>query len=435
MNRPEGGDSAELRRQLLALIEHFEPAKAKEEQHQSLGELLTIARGYQLPPVQWTDLISGLSGAASDTSLTSESVAELCRAVADWRKNLRPVPVRPESEKPRPVRTTTPGNSPPPIPPRPPVFKVWREAAVEIREQLLPNAGRGRFQEWMMPQHKWRSGWSEAHLVVSALDSEDREAVVVVPTERAASSNDAQKWWQRKVAAASRLKGIPAGQGSWAKVLEAGPAEEPSFVMLEREVAGESLLEAVARNSVPALRDRVEVAVALCTILERVGDYGANLLDLPPEAVRLELRPGLRMIRLADATSVIPFDHLLPEWKLGGEPGSDTARGVGRSQVFLVAAVLLTFLRGDLRSLRAGGTTVVGRSASLAVLAGRPEWCNHEADSITESVVYELERKAGGGGVAIRELVDVLRWALAEQPDQRHVSPRELAAALQKCLR
>jgi hypothetical protein len=178
----------------------------------------------------------------------------------------------------------------------------------------------------------------------------------------------------------------------------------------------------------------VNVAVALCTILERAADHGVNVLDLPPEAVRLELRPGLRMIRLADATLVIPVDHLLPEWKLGGEPRPDTARGVGRSQVFLVAAVLLTSLRGDLRSLRADGTTLVGRSASLALLAGRPEWCNHEADTITESVVYELEKKPGGG-VAIRELVDVLRWSLAEQPDQRYVSPRELATALKKCLR
>jgi hypothetical protein len=285
-----------------------------------------------------------------------------------------------------------------------------------------------------MPLHQWRSGWSEAHLVVSAQDSEDREAVVVVPTERAASSNDAQKWWQRKIAAASSLKGIPAGHSCWAKVLKIGPAEAPSFVMLEREVAGESLLEAVARNSVPALRDRVDVAVGLCTILERAADHGVNVLDLPPEAVRLELRPGLRMIRLADATSVIPVDHLLPEWKLGGEPRADTPRGVGRSQVFLVAAVLLPFLRGDLRSFRADGTTVVGRSASLALLAGRPEWCNHEADTITEFVVYELEKKPGGG-VAIRELVDVLRWSLAEQPDQRHISPRELATALKKCLR
>ncbi len=435
MIRPEGGDSAELRRQLLALIEHFEPAKAKEEQHQSLGELLTLARGYQLPPLQWMELISGLSGSASDSLLTNEAVVELCKAVADWRKNLRSVAVRPDGEKPRPVRTTTPDNSPPPIPSRPPVFKAWREAAVEIRDQLIPNAGRGRFREWMMPLHQWRSGWSEAHLVVSAQDSDHREAVVVVPTERAASSNDAHKWWQRKVAAASRLKGISAGQGCWAKVLEAGPVEEPSFVMLEREVSGESLLEAVARNSVPSLRDRVEVAVALCTILERASDHGVNVLDLPPEAVRLELRPGLRMIRLADATSVIPVDHLLPEWKLGGEPRADTARGVGQSQVFLVAAVLLTFLRGDLRSLRAGGSTVVGRSASLALLAGRPEWCNHEADTTTESLVYELENRAAAGGVAIRDLVDVLRWALAEQPDQRHVSPRELATALKKCLR
>lgn len=434
MNRAEKVDSAELRRQLLALIEHFEPAKAKEEQHESLAELLTIARGYQLPPVKWMELIVTVAGKAGDTSLTSESVAELCRAVADWRTNLRPVAVRPESEKPRPVRTTKPENLPPPIQSRPPVFKAWRDAAVEIREQLLPNAGRGRFQDWMMPLQQWRSGWSEAHLVVSAQDSEDREAVVVVPTEQAASSYDAQKWWQRKIAAASSLKGIPAGQGCWAKVLKTGPAEEPSFVMLEREVAGESLLEAVARNSVPAIRDRVDVAVALCTILERVADHGVNVLDLPPEAVRFELRPGLRMVRLADATSVIPVDHLLPEWKLGGEPRPDTARGVGRSQVFLVAAVLMTFLRGDLRSLRADRTTVVGRSASLALLAGRSEWCNHEADTITESVVYELEKKPVGG-VAIRELVDVLRWSLAEQPDQRYVSPRELATALKKCLR
>ncbi len=435
MNQPDGGDSAELRRQLLALIEHFEPAKAQEEQHQSIGELLNIARGYQRPPEQWTDLILGQSSAASDTSLKRELVADLCRAVADWRKTLRPVPVRPESGKPRPVRITTPENSPPPIPPRPQVFKAWREAAVEIREQLLPNAGRGRFREWMIPQYQWRSGWTEAHLVVSALDSEDREAVVVVPTERAASSNDAEKWWQRKVVAASRLKGIPAGQGCWAKVLEAGPSREPSFVILEREVVGESLWDAVARNSVPALRDRVEIGVALCTILERAADHGVNLLDLPPEAVRLELRPGLRMIRLADATSVIPVDHLLPEWKLGGEPRADTAHGVGRTQVFLVAAVLLAFLRGDLRSLRAGGTSVVGRSASLALLAGRPEWCNHEADTITESLVYELERQPSGGGVAIRELVDILRWALSEEPDQRHLSPRELATALKKSLR
>lgn len=435
MNRPDNCDSAELRGQLLALIDHFEPAKAKEEQHQSLGELLTIARGYQRPPAQWTELISRLSGAAGNASLTSESIAELCKAVADWSKNLRPVPSRTGKEKRPPDRPTAPEHSLPPIPPRPPVFKAWREAAVEIRGQLLPNAGRGRFRDWMMPIHQWRSGWTEAHLVVSELDAEDREAVVVVPTERAASSSDAQKWWQRKVAAASRLRGIPAAQGSWAKVLEAGPAEEPSFVMLERVVAGESLWEAVARNSVPTLRDRVEVAVALCTILERAGDHGVNLLDLPPEAVRLELGPGLRMIRLADATSVIPVDHLLPEWKPGGEPRPDTAHEVGRSQVFLVAAVLLAFLRGDLRSLRAGGTTVVGRPASLALLAGRPEWCNREADTITESVVYELEKKPGGGGVAIRELVDVLRWALAERPDQRHVSPRELATALKKCLR
>jgi hypothetical protein len=434
MNRAEKGNSAELRRQLLALIEHFEPGKSKDEQHESLGELLTIARGYQLPPVQWMELIVTLSGKAGDTSLTSESVAELCRAVADWRTNLRPVPVRPEGEKPCPVRTTKPEKSPPTIAPRPPGFKAWRDAAIEIREQLLPNAGRGWFQEWMMPQHQWRSGWSEAHLLVSAKDSEDREAVVVVPTELAASSNDAQKWWQRKIAAASGLKGIQAGQGCWAKVLKTGPAEDPSFIMLEREVAGESLLEAVARNSVPALRDRVDVAIALCTILERAADHGVNVLDLPPEAVRLELRPGLRMIRLAEATLVIPVDHLLPEWKLGGEPRPDTTRGVGRSQVFLVAAVLLTFLRGDLRSLRADGTTVVGRSASLALLAGRPQWSNHEADTITESVVYELEKKPGGG-VAIRELVDVLRWSLAEQPDQRYVSLRELATALKKCLR
>jgi hypothetical protein len=167
----------------------------------------------------------------------------------------------------------------------------------------------------------------------------------------------------------------------------------------------------------------------------RAGDHGVNLLDLPPETVRLEWQPGSRMIRLADATSVIPGNHLLPEWRQGGEPRSDTAHGVGRSQVFLVAAVLLAFLRGDLRFLRTGGPMVAGRSASLALLAGRPEWCDREADAITGSVVYELERRSGGGGVEIRELVDVLRWALAEQPDQRHYNPRELAAALRKCLR
>lgn len=440
MSQADSGDltagAAELRQQLLALIAHFDPVKAKREHHQTIGELLTIARGYQHPPSQWKSLILSLSSSLENTPLTVESCAELIKAVSDWRKILRAVPVCPVIEKP-PQRneTTFLEQSPPPTPPPPPKSKEWRVAAGEIRGQLMRDAGGCRFQDWILPRLMWRSGWSEAYSVVSAGESEDRAAVVVVPTELAASSRDARNWWRRKVVAAGRLKGNPPGQGAWDKVLQAGPEEEPTFVILEGNVAGETLAEVVERNSVPALCAQVEIAVALCTVLERAGDHGVNLLDLPAEAVRLEWGPGLRMIRLADATSVIPAGHLLPEWRLGGSPPSDTARGVGRSQVFLVAAVLLSCVRGDLRFLRTSEPKVAGRSASLALLAGRPEWCNHKADAITGSLVYELEKRAVGGGVVIRELVEVLRWALAERPEERYASPRELAGLLQKCLR
>ena len=428
---------ADLRQQILAVIAHFDECEARSGQALRIGELLLIARGFQPPPVSCQNLIRDLSGPGEDQQLTVVVVADLINALAEWQNKLQITPHRVAGAPQLPSlgiapQFPIPENSPSPSPARAP--KDWRLAVNEIRAELLTGTSTGYFGNGMLPRLLWHSVWSEAYSVVSENESNDRH-VVVIPNQQAAFSQDAHQWWQKKVAAGRMQMERQIEHVWWNQVLQAGSEDEPTFVILEGTASAPTLAEVVERRTVHTHSDQVEIAIGLCTAIECASDRGVSVLDLPADAVQVSWQPGLKMTRLTDVTAVIPADNFLPEWCLGGPPPvADKTRSVGQSQVFLLAASLLASLRADFQFCRAGAPGAVGRSASFALLAGQKGLCGHDPDLVTDSLVYELERSPGKGGVAIIQLVNILRWALADRPSERYSSPRELARLLRSCL-
>ena len=320
--------------------------------------------------------------------------------------------------------------------------REWARLCGDLRERLLGGSHAFPFQDWDLPQAEWCSRWTEAFRAIPVRSGARGSATILVPSESAASSAGAERAWGLRVAAADQMLRNPPGAsyGLVAGVLGKADGETPGYIILDRSPhARRSLEERLLKGDFPTPEGAVCLGMALCSILESLNLSGVSLLELPLAAIVFEDSPGLRVTEILDPTAVVPESPLIPEWRALEDPTAparESGKAVARAQVFLVAALVLAIARGTFRA-PAGEAPEAGRSSTFARLAGMPELADQDAERIAAPLSEYLARKWPGqkSRVDCQRLVSVLRWALAESPDQRHPSLPALGAELESSLR
>ncbi len=317
-----------------------------------------------------------------------------------------------------------------------PFPREWKPLVLDTRERLLGPIPQPPFSHWILPQPLWRGPWTEAFAVISPDELANAAATALVPSEDGADSQEAIEAWRARVAAATRLSTNPVRPrtGLVSKVLNCAGNSTPSYVLLERLPHGpRPLAERLRSADCPTPTQILQLAAALCELLTSLAAAHVRIMDLQPELVAFEHSEGLRLTQLLDPTAVWPIADLVPELR---SPGSSLStmlaeRAVAeRAQVFLVAALTLSLLRNTAQLLQSpiGGS---GRSVSFAMLAGVPELANADPERIAEPLIDDLQRHYGHSpdSIASETIVRVCRWALSEEPEERHQSLSALAAS------
>jgi hypothetical protein len=441
----EAGDAAqdplgakEFRQVLTRIIGLFEGGASVNLRNTSISNLIERAMACDLPPRQLEILLQEAFEGGDSFFEERDRLKLLTEACESWHRELSgrrllassntaqkggtTAHVKiPEKSRPLSIRTQA-ANQP------------WTEAVKSVREGLLGLPSSGLGSVWEMPRKVWSSPWIEAYRVSSFSGEDERQGLVLVPTDAAGNSKEAESWWRLKVEAAQKLKAQARPDDRLAKVIDHGTHASPSFVLLEWDPPCGSLLDYVATKQSRTLRDEVEIALAWCELLASIGRRGILVVDLPPALIHLRCSAGQRSLFLADPTAVIPASHLLPELRSSRAiPSCARYRTANRDQVFLVGALLLTCVRRQMGVLQ-GGISTSGPSASLASLSGLPGLSTRLPSEVLPSIHAYLEKHPKPSGVNVSALCHALRWSLAESGLERPANLEKLSADLSASL-
>lgn len=319
-----------------------------------------------------------------------------------------------------------------------PLPKMWNERVSAIRERLLSDAGpRPPFSRWILPQPKWTSRWIDSLAVVATDDDDSTTRFILIPSEDAAQSSEAEGCWLKRVQTAEILqRGTTPSQIARVSV-ERDDDVPCGIALLRSDFVRRTLADRVRGDNGMSPRECVDLGISLCSILGSLNARGIHVLDLSPEWIAFDWSEGQRFTQLLDPTAVIPGRGLLPEWR-GTEFGLAEASELGQpesSQVFLIGSLVLAlvcetvddFLTADFPD---------GRSATFACLSGVRYLADSHAGSISAPLVADLARKAAqfGDRMDANAVVESLRWSVAERRDERYGSLLSFAATLRKAM-
>jgi len=334
-----------------------------------------------------------------------------------------------------PAKQTVAATSPPLIP----LPQAWAEFVFAVRGRLLSELGpQPPFSRWMLPLPRWASRWIEAFAVVAADEHDSNTGFVLVPSEDAAASSDAERYWQQRFQTAQLLQ----AQTASPQIARVVPHREFEFLcgitLLRSEFARRTIADRIQGGHRLSPRECVELGISLCGILGALNAHGVHVIDLSPKWIAFDWSPGQRFTQLLDPTAVIPGCGLLPEWR-GGDFGLAEATALPKpevSQVFLIGAIVLSLLRQTNEEFDAAQFPT-GRSATFACLSGSGQLADSHGSTIAAPLVADVEREAAIFHELIdaKAIVEALQWSVAERPIDRFDTLLLLSRALHKAVR
>jgi hypothetical protein len=425
-----------LRQILLEIIRFFDEDQAEREYKYSMLELIDLVQACDMPPHKTETLFHAATEAGEVFFQDSLHVNILVEGCESWFRSLvetRKLAVHLPQETPAHEITREPVSRAV-VKPRP-VAEPWDRLVLRVREELLGFPATGLGLLWSMPRKIWESPWVEAYRVAAFTDEDERQGVILIPTKKAADFPEALEWWKSKVKVAASLYEQAVPDSRIANVIEHADPLNPAYVLLDHNPPCASLIESTSFTQLGSLNAKVEAALAWCELLTGLGRRGVFVVDLPPALLSQRWSMSQKSVYLADPTAVIPSYKILPEYRTsGGLPKVDMYRNAACDQVFVVGALLLACIRGDLECLQTG-ISVCGPSASLSALAGLPQLSNRAPNEVSPSVCNLLERHEGSHGVDCTALTYALQWALTEDRSARYPTLQKLSADLQKCFK
>ncbi len=433
----------QLQNALWAILDRLDPDEAQRERFSEVPRLLETIRLYELSPK-----INQLLKCFGDhrdrppnsdwSSLTTETLAELNSWLTELGlPTVEKVPIAPPP-KPAPVPEThlIPAKSTTPLSPLP---LTWPEFVLGVRERLQSECGSLRpFARWTLPQHRWSSRWIDAFAVIATDEHDSNTGFILVPSDDAATSPEAEKCWRKRIETALYLQRTTA-TSQVARVLLHTEAESAcGIALLRSEFTRRTLADRVQGGDCLSPRECVELGISLCGILGALNAHGINVLDLSPSWIAFDWGAGQRFTQLLDPTAVIPGRGLLPEWR-GTELGLADAAELAKpepSQVFLVGALVLALMCRTIDDLLAEQFPN-GRSATFASLSGSRNLADSHSNSIAAPLVADLTRKAAHFHEEIdsQAVVEALQWSVAERHDERFDTLLRFAAAMRNAVR
>lgn len=417
--------SVTLRSALWAILERLDPDEARRECSSDVARLIETIRLY------------GASSRILRLSVcpTSEMVAELNSWLTELGLSvldeLPPPPESPKILEPQFIKTV-------PSPSLRPLPLTWRDFVFSVRERLLSGNGPSPpFSRWTLPLHRWSSRWVDAFGVIATDEHDSNTGFVLVPSDDAATSHEAEKCWRKRIETALYLQRTTA-TSQVARVLLHTEAESAcGIALLRSEFTRRTLADRVQGGDCLSPRECTELGISLCGILGALNAQGINVLDLSPSWIAFDWSAGQRFTQLLDPTAVIPGRGLLPEWR-GAELGLADAAQFAKpepSQVFLVGALVLALMcRTDEDLLSEQFPN--GRSATFASLSGSRNLADSHSNSIAAPLVADLTRKAAHFHEEIdsQAIVEALQWSIAERHDERFDTLLRFAAAMRKAV-
>lgn len=438
-------ESDQIRNVLWTVLEQLNPDEARNEQASDLLRLLEVIRSYGKVSPKIIQLIRSLGSNNADVlgELSANERGETLVDLNVWLAEKGLPPFDEISIPPERLENTTRASPVPRriIPSVSPLLQPWSEFVPGVRDRLLSESGPlPPFARWMLPQYRWSSRWIDAFEVVAAEEDYSGSGFVLVPSEDAAKSPEANECWQMRALAAKRADSIPKStvSGKIARVVLDIEAGLPCGISLLRsDLARRTLADRIPSDQRLSARQCVELGISLCGILGMLNAHQIHVMELSPATIAFDWNSGHRITQLLDPTAVIPGEGLLPEWR-GAELGLANAPEFGNlesSQVFLVGALVLALMCGTVDALLKAQFPE-GRSATFAVLSGSPKLADSYSDSIAAPLVLDLSRHVirADDPLEMALVVKALQWSLAEQQNYRYDTLQVFAAELSQAL-
>jgi len=301
---------------------------------------------------------------------------------------------------------------------------AWVDLVPELRRRL--SQSRPPFDRWNWAMSKWRRRWVEAFWVTPA-DDRDLGAWILVPTEEAASSLEAQRSWTARLAAAQTLIRHD-NQPYGSRVLATETATGRIVLRLPEYIQG-SLHQLNTLNP----RVSIECGIALCDVLAHFNRIGVRLHDLSPEWIAFESEPARRFTAILDPTAVVPDRFLMPEWR-NYEHGLSSASlpdDYECSQVFLIAGLTLCLLLDRTDALTK--EIPFGHSATIAYLSGLEQLANDHPSRVQAILTATIRERCDQYDFPLDAalLAEIMCRSLAEKKQHRFSELSKLQVALQ----
>ncbi len=424
-----------LRRLLLEIIRFFDGDQAERGLKSSMLELVEVVQACDMPPLKTeksfqtaTERGEVFFQDAVNVELLVEGCEEWLSVLVGGRITAPPLsPQPPHAERPIDPVIRPPDKARP-------LAEPWRDLVLRVRDELLGFPATGLGLLWSMPRKICESPWVEAYRVESFTDEGERRGMILIPTEKAADFPEALDWWKFKVQTAARLYEQNVTDSRMANVIEHADPLNPAYVLLDHNPPCAPLIDSTVFSQTGSLSAKVEASLAWCELLGGLGRRGIFVVDLSPALLSQRVSLSQKSVFLADPTAVIPSYKILPDFRSSGVlPKVDRYRDATCDQVFVVGALLLACIRGDLKCLQTG-IAAYGPSASLSALAGFPELSARTPNEVSPLVYNLLDRHEKSHGVDCTALAYALQWALTEERSARYPNLQKFAADLQKCL-
>lgn len=424
-----------MRQLLLDIIRFFDEDQAERGLKSSMLELVDLVLACDMPPLKTEKLFHAATERGEVFFHDAVNVDLLVEGCEAWLFSLvggriptpplsLQTPPREQTNEPV-IRSSVKARS---------LAEPWRDLVLRVRDELLGFPATGLGLLWSMPRKIWESPWVEAYRVASFTDDDERRGMILIPTEKAADFPEALEWWKFKVHTAARLYEQNVTDSRMANVIEHADPLNPAYVLLDHNPPCAPLIESMGFSKTGSLSAKVEASLAWCELLAGLGRRGIFVVDLPPALLSQRWSLSQKSVFLADPTAVIPSYKILPEFRSSGVlPKIDRYRDAKCDQVFVVGALLLACIRGDLECLQPG-IAAYGPSASLSALAGLPQLSARTPNEVSPSVCNLLDRHEKSDGVDCTALAYALQWALTEDRSARYPNLQKFSADLQKCL-
>lgn len=431
----------QLQNALWAILDRLDPDEAQRERSSEVPRLLETIRLYELSPKinQLLKCLGDNRGRPPNSdwsNLTIETLAELNSCLTELGlptvDELPTAPEPPTVPEPHSIPTK-------PTPPLSPLPLTWPEFVIGVRERLQSEHGSlPPFARWTLPQHRWSSRWIDAFAVIATDEHDSNTGFVLVPSDDAVTSPEAEKCWRKRIETAQSLQRTTVSAQVARVLLHTEGESACGIALLRSEFTRRTLADRVQGGDCLSPRECVELGISLCGILGALNAHDINILDLSPSWIAFDWSAGQRFTQLLDPTAVIPGRGLLPEWR-GAELGLENAAELAKpepSQVFLVGALVLALMCRTVDDLLAEQFPN-GRSATFASLSGSRKLADSLSNSIAAPLVADLTRKAAHFHEEFESqaVVEALQWSVAERHDERFDTLLIFAAAMRKALR